>query len=130
MWLEHRNFLLQKNIIKDLINKNKDYNDAFQYSIDSFFKKYIIRVPIHNLIDKYKAKLYIYEYLLEECTALSLWPELNCQYKIYTSVSNLAMHKTHEMLVLPKYPSLLYEATIGFRNAGQIHPQEFGEKYF
>ncbi len=67
----------------------------------------------------------ILDYLIEECTALCLWPEINAHFEVYPSKRNLAMSQTHQRFVLPQYPHLLHSIAIKFKNRKQFKPQNF-----
>jgi len=66
-----------------------------------------------------------FNYLIEECTALCLWPELNCHFEVYPSRRNAAMDATHRYFVLPDYPDLLHGLSIKFKNRKQLKAQCF-----
>lgn len=63
-------------------------------------------------------------HLIEECTALCLWTDLNCEYEVYPSPRNLAMTETYKRFVLPLFPNLLHPLSIKFKNRGQLKPQQ------
>jgi hypothetical protein len=72
-----------------------------------------------------RAKFLCFNYLLEECAALCLWPQLNCHFEVYPSPRNAIMAQTHKHFVLPKYPDLLHAVAIKFKNRKQFLPQSF-----
>ena len=124
-WLKHPNFNSQQEKIKDLINDDPDYRAAFDISISNFLDKYTERLISPNNLDINKARQLSYDFVTEECTALTLWPELNCHFEIYPNKHNSAIQETRKRFIKPNYPDLLHSITIGFKNAKQINPQYF-----
>ena len=124
-WLFHENFLPIKEKIMTLLKTDSEYKIAFDNTIDEFLHRYHRRLIEHEKIDINRARLLCQDYLLEECTAVSLWPELNCHFEVYPSKRNLAMQATHERFVIPKHPNLLHPVSIKFKNRKQLKPQQF-----
>jgi len=124
-WLEHPNYLKQQNKVKQLIDTDSEYKAAFEHAIDEFLEKYERRLNDPDQFDKSRAKQLCFDFTLEECTALGLWPELDCHFEVYPNRHNRAIEETRRRFVLPFYPDLLRSVTIGFRNAKQIKPQCF-----
>lgn len=127
-WLNHVNYHAQKEKVKQAIESDPVYQAAFEHSITEFLEKYTKRLkhPEHfDQIREMKARKLCFEFILEECTALSLWPELVCHFEVYPNRHNAAIEETRKRFVLPDYPNLLRPITIGFKNAKQIKPQQF-----
>lgn len=124
-WLNHPKFNEQKKAIEALIQKDKDYAYAFESSVCDFVTKYYNRRSNREKFDLKRAKNLSFNFILEECTALCLWVELNCKYEVYPSVHNSAINSTREKFVLSKRLDLLNAVTLGFRNVKQLKPQRF-----
>jgi hypothetical protein len=124
-WLNHPKFDEHKKAIKNLINNDPEYAYAFETAIDGFVNKYCSRVANSAHFDVVRAKRLSLEFVVEECAALCLWTELNCQYEAYPNLHNLAINTTRERFVLSRNPNLINAITLGFRNAKQLAPQHF-----
>jgi hypothetical protein len=124
-WLNHPNYNTQKSKIRKLIETDPTYKAAFDHAIDEFLGKYRERLANPEGFDMVRARQLSFDFTLEECTALSLWPELTCHFEVYPNRHNSAIEETRRRFVLPDYPDLLRAVTIGFRNAKQIKPQRF-----
>ena len=110
------------------MKENPDYRNAFDITIIEFLKRYMQRLTPEALDQFHYARAYAlcFDYLLEECTAMRLWPELNCHVEVYPNKRNAAMRYTHEHFVLPEYPHLLHAVSIKFKQRKQLKPQRFG----
>ncbi len=124
-WLRHPNYLEQQHKIKALIAEKPDYQTSFDKTIDEFLRRFYPRLLEKSNFDMKRAWNLCLDYLIEECTALCLWTELNCNFEIYPGKRNLAMHETHQRFVLPFYPEMLYAVSIKFKNRKQLKPQQF-----
>lgn len=124
-WLYHPNYAETEKKIKGLINEDANYKLAFVNTVDEFLRRYYQRLIEKVNFDMERARSLCMNYLLEECTALCLWPELGCHFEVYPSKRNLAMDETHKRFVLPGYPGLLHSVAIKFKNRKQLKPQQF-----
>lgn len=124
-WLNHPNYHVQQNKIKKFIEDDLSYKEAFDHAVNEFLIKYCERLMNPQSFDMVRARELSFNFILEECTALSLWSELECQFEVYPNRHNGAIEETRKHFVLPYYPDLLQSVTIGFRNATQIKPQRF-----
>lgn len=122
-WLNHPYYSINQNLIKSTIETDCTYKNAFDITIDEFLKRYYQRLIDKEDFDIKRARLLCLDYLIEECTAMCLWPEMGCQFEVYPSPRNLAMQETHKRFVLPKYPDLLHAVAIKFKNRNQFKPQ-------
>jgi hypothetical protein len=120
-WLKHPNYPKKFTQIKALLAKDKDYQHNFDETITAFLK----RNPQNRCIDDENARRLCLDYLIEECTALCLWPEINAHFEVYPSKRNLAMTQTHQRFVLAQYPQLLHPVALKFKNRKQFKPQNF-----
>ena len=124
-WLKHPKYSPQQQTIQSLMANEADYQASFDNTIDEFLRRYYPRLLDQQDFDSQRARRLCLDYLIEECTALCLWTELNCHYEVYPSKRNLAMEETHKRLVLPVYSELLHPIAIKFKNRKQLKPQQF-----
>lgn len=124
-WLKHTHFSAQQDKIKALLEEDEEYREAFNISVNTFLDKYLARsVDIDDFgIDR--ARKLSFDFVLEECAALTLWFELQCQFEVYPNGHNQAIKATKKRFVYPSYPDLLRSVTIVFRNVKQLEPQKF-----
>lgn len=123
-WLNHKDYLSYRSKLLETCANDISYKEKFEETIDQFLERYSRRAQNNYLIDDRARKLCL-EYLLEECTAMCLWPELQCEYEVYPGYRNAAMDETHRRFVLPAYPSLLHAVRVKFKNRGQFSAQVF-----
>ncbi len=124
-WLNHPKFNAKRKEIIELIENDPTYKLTFVDSIETFLKKYRERLVDSLSFDIERARQLSFDFVVEECTALSLWPELLCHYEVYPNRHNKAIEESRKRFVLAYYPDLLHAITIGFKNAAQIRPQQF-----
>jgi hypothetical protein len=126
-WLTHPYYHSTSEHIQTLLARDRLYQEAFNTTITAFLQRYCQRLPAEVLtqFDHKRARQLCFDYLLEECTALCLWPELNCHYEVYPNPRNGAMVYTHQHLILPQYPQLLHAVAIKFKQRKQFKPQHF-----
>lgn len=124
-WLHHENFNSKQHSLKQEIVKDNEYKKALNYAILEFLTKHKMRLDCTAEFNEKRAYKLCYDFVLEECTAMSLWPELNCQFEVYPNLHNSAIEYTRKSQIHSKEPTLLRAATIGFRNAKQLKPQKF-----
>ncbi len=123
-WLQHPSFAIQQTKLKKFIASNVLYKNTFTHTVDEFLRRYCQRITSNADFKIERARALCLDYLLEECTALCLWPELGCQFEVYPNRRNLAMSDTHQRFVLPQYPDLLHAVAIKFKNRKQFKPQQ------
>ncbi len=124
-WLNHPKFNAKRNEIIQLTENDPIYKSTFVHSIEAFLKKYRERLVDPENFDIERAWRLSFDFVVEECTALSLWPELLCHYEVYPNRHNKAIEESRKRFVLAYYPDLLHALTISFKNAAQIQPQQF-----
>lgn len=125
MWLTHPNYVLNQGMIKKMIDEDESYKKVFDNTIIEFLTRYCSRMMCRVDFDEKRAYQLCFDYLLEECTAMTLWPELGCHFEVYPSRRNFAMAETHRRFVLPNHPDLLHAVAIKFKNRKQLKPQQF-----
>jgi hypothetical protein len=123
-WLNHPNFSAQKEKIIALMASSPAYHQAFEDSADEYIAKLKKRTGAKTF-DAKRAKRLSIDFIIEECTALCLWAELQCHYEVYPNKHNAAINATRDIFVRQLNPSLLKPVTLGFRNAPQLKPQTF-----
>lgn len=123
-WLNHPDFLKQRQKILDLIEVKNSYRKAFEESIESFLKKFYRRV-FFKKFDMNETEEHCWNFVIEECVALSLWPELNCEFEVYPNQHNLAINETRKYFVLSQYPKLLRGIQVNLKNSSNLKPQHF-----
>jgi len=124
-WLNHSHYRQQHECLHQLVKSDLTYKMAFEETIRDFLHRFYSRLPDQNLSYLNKDQVLCQEYLLEECTALCLWVELNCQFEVYPSKRNSAMSATHKRFVLSNHPDLLHTLSIKFKNRKQLKAQCF-----
>jgi tRNA-dependent cyclodipeptide synthase len=120
-WLKHPHYLEKYRQIKTLLSNDNDYQHSFDETITAFLK----RNPQNRYVEDKNARKLCLDYLIEECAALCLWPEINANFEVYPSKRNSAMSQTHQRFVLAQYPELLHPVAIKFKNRKQFKPQNF-----
>ncbi|KTD29683.1 hypothetical protein [Legionella maceachernii] len=124
-WLNHSNYLINQKLIKDEIENDSAFKFIFDDTIQEFLKRYYSRLLNKTNFDLERGYTLCFDYLIEECTAMTLWPELGCHFEVYPSRRNFAMDETHKRFVLPKWPDLLHAVAVKFKNRKQLKPQQF-----
>ena len=122
-WLNHPNYLSQHEIVTELYNKDHQYKQ----SIDTSINEYITRVLKRRLI-KFDLELAFnccLKYLLEECTIMCLWSQENYDFELYPSGRNQAMKATYEHIIkLNNYSGKLVSVSLYFRKKHGVDIQK------
>ncbi len=126
-WLTHPRYPATFRRVNYLVTQYPAYQQAIHSTIRTFLQRYTPRLSpeILRQFNYARAQELCRDYVLEECTALCLWPELQCHYEIYPSPRNAAMTYTHQQFLLPRYPDLLHPIAIKFKQRKQFKPQRF-----
>jgi hypothetical protein len=125
-WLNHPSFEPQKQKIKTLLRTDNRYLSFFENTINAFLDRYISRlIGPYDLFNGKRAYELCMDYLIEECSALCLWPETGADYEVYPNKRNPAMDATHKHFVLERYPNKLYSVGIKFKSKGRLSAQKF-----
>lgn len=125
-WLQHELWQSTRQQLMQALASDQYYAQAVNASVDEFLRRYTSRLPDGLQIDMQRARQLCMDYLLEECSALCLWPELNCNYEVYPSARNSAMAETHARFVLPRHPQLLHAVALKFKSRKQFSAQALG----
>ncbi len=124
-WLQHEKFNEKKKAILELLETDNSYTEAFNSSSEEFISKFYKRSVAKADLNFKRLKKLSFDFILEECAALCLWPELNCAYEVYPNSHNAAINRTRQNFILDHRPNLLNLITLVFRNASQLAPQQF-----
>ena len=122
-WLKHPEFKTQEQYLRTQLKQDPAYRDSMDQTIEIFLHRYCRRLTQARAFNHPRAQGLCLDYLLEECTALCLWPELQCQFEVYPSPRNQAMTYTHQQWVLPQYPDLLHPIALKFKHRKPFKPQ-------
>lgn len=124
-WLNAPNFIEKKKLILEEVNNNKGYKALFTNSINEYINRYRKRLDNPKLFNRERAEKNCFDYLVEECAVLCLWPDTGCQFEIYAGKHNDAMIETRNLFVQPRYPSLIRSLSIVFNRRPNMSPQKF-----
>lgn len=126
-WITHKNYIEKRNHIEWLLSSDAQYKKSFEDAIEIFLNRYTKRLENDLSFDLNRSHDLCLDYLIEECSSLCLWPELECHFEVYPGQRNLAMRDTHRRFVLDLYPNLLHEVYVKFKGRSQFKPQCFKE---
>lgn len=124
-WLNMPEFPDKRNSIVLETNRDKKYKELFDASINEYLNRYIKRLKRPDLFDRGRAERVCFDYLVEECAVLCLWPKLSCQFEIYAGTHNAAIEETRERFVHSGFPELVRPVSIGFNHRPDLKPQQF-----
>ena len=124
-WLQHPAFLTHLDYLKRLLELDPAYKASLEATVDHYLERYTKHLINLSHFDLKRAQALCLDYLLEECAVLCIWPELGCQFEVYTNWHNQAFIETKKRIISPQYPNLLRSVRIGFRHAKQVKPQRF-----
>lgn len=125
IWLTHDSYKKQLSILEKSLEQDQSYGAIFNDTVTQYLDRYIKRVGADMSFDLDRARSICLQYLLEECTVLCLWLELDCEFEIYPNAHNRAMEATRAKFITPHSPHLLRSLNLRFRNAKQLAPQRF-----
>lgn len=124
-WLYHPNYKQQRNQLIKVIDSDPEFKQIFENTVTSYLERYCKRVDNLSHFDYPRARNLCFDYLVEECTILCLWTELQCPYEIYPNYHNEAIEATRKRFIQPFFPNCLQAVRLGFRNTKQLKPQKF-----
>lgn len=125
MWLNHSSYTAQKNRLMGLIHEDPSYKLIFDITVEKYLNRYCKNLTEKTEFNMNRAKKICFDYILEECTVLCLWPELNCAFEIYPNAHNDAMEETRKRFINTQHKHIFQPLTLRFRNAKQLKPQKF-----
>jgi len=124
-WLAHPEFNAARSKIEALIQQDPTYKHSFDITANEFLDRFSSRLSESEHINMARAKTLCHNYLVEECSALCLWPETGCYIEVYPNPRNAAMNETHKRFVLPNYHDQLYSVSLKFKHKKQLKAQKF-----
>lgn len=114
-WLFHPLFNERKKLIDNLYVNDNYFKNSVNITICNFLNRLIVR---NELVLDYETSFqYCIDYIKEECAALTLWTEENCNYEVYPSGRNEAMIATYNLLIKDKHPNLLKSVALYFKTS-------------
>ncbi len=122
-WLNESAFSAKKMSIDNLLAEDDSYKNIFGTTIDNYLQRYCRHLNDSSVFDLAKAKQLCFEYLIEECAVLCLWPELNCDIELYTGTHNLAMQETAKRFIASGGVSSLKHIPIKFNHRSNLRSQ-------
>jgi hypothetical protein len=123
-WLNHKEYLNSKSKILAEISSDVIYKDYFDATITEYLTRYCKRVDVKNFNFK-RARTLCFDYLVEECAGMCLWPQTQCEFEAYVSSHNIAMEETRKRFIQPNYPNLINPLSIEFNYRPNLRPQNF-----
>lgn len=124
-WLNHDNFQEQKLTVLKAIESDIKYAKAFDDTIETYLNRYLKHHPDPGQFNLQRAQKICYDYIVEECVVLCLWPQLQCNYEIYPSKHNTAIEATRERFINNTKHEILSPLTLRFSHAKQPSRQTF-----
>lgn len=118
-WLIHPQYSAQKEKVLEKMAEDAIYRDAFEFTAQQFLNRFEKRnLPFYY--DRARAKRLCIDYLVEECAAMCLWPELGCHFEVYPSERNMAMALTYQYFLAGHGLDLLHPVTIKFKSKRNV----------
>ena len=94
-------------------------------TIKKYLERYCNRLDGLEKFDMERARKICFDYILEECTVLCLWKNLNCEFEIYPNAHNDAIEETRGRFINVQCQNNLRSLMLRFRNTKQLKPQKF-----
>jgi len=113
-WLKHEKFPIILARIKQAYLSEPDYKKAFDDNITQYVFRLKNRGELH--IDEKSAHEQCLKYLQEECAAMCLWLEENCQYELYANGRTPAMQATYIRFIETIHSDLLKPISLRFKS--------------
>ncbi len=124
-WLADPDFPNYKNKIISTINSDPAYRSIFDETINEYLIRYSKRLENIQHFNRKRAEKLCFDYLVEECAVLCLWPKSQCQFELYAGNHNAAMKETWKRFIAPVYSNPIRSITIGFNYRPDLQPQSF-----
>jgi hypothetical protein len=123
-WLQHPKYQYFYDLLRVELEQDETYKALFDKTINSYLDRYKLR--IHNPAEFNRDRAYkiCFSYILEECAAYCIWPEVDCDFEVYPVRRNAAMIETYKRFIL-KDARKLYPLDIQFGKDGLAKPQQF-----
>lgn len=124
-WLSSDQFYDKKKLILSEINCDEKYRAFFYKSINEYLTRYSQRLKNPYGFDRKHAEKLCFDYLVEECAVLCLWPNTGCQFEVYAGTHNDAMNETRKKFVRQEFSDFVHPISIGFNHRPDLSPQNF-----
>lgn len=113
-WLNHPNFKVSHEEVKNLYYSDSIYHEAVNANIEEFLSRYVTR-DIDNNFNYKRAFALCLDYLMEECAVMCLWAEEDYAFEVYPTGRNKAMTATYQHLIKPTHSNLLRSVALRFK---------------
>ncbi len=113
-WLQHKRFPELYRTITDYYNENYQFKRAIDVNIHDFLNRYQKRHLVLSS-DYLRSFDLCLQYLKEECAAMCLWPEEECEFELYPAQRNQAMTTTYNCIIAKRWPELLRPVSLRFK---------------
>lgn len=124
-WLNDPDFSDKKEKVLAELNHDENYRALFDISINEYLSRYYKRHNNPDALNKKHIEQLCFDYLVEECAVLCLWPKVNCQFEIYSGTHNAAIEETRKRFVHNQYPDLVKSLSPVFNHRPDMKPQNF-----
>jgi hypothetical protein len=120
-FLKHADFNACEKKVRRLLKDNPLYKESFERNINEFIGRCFKKNPGLDYLFAYNQ---CEQYLIEECSAMQLWPTLDVQVEVYPSDRNHAMQATNRELIEPQVPGGLEHVSLWFKkiNSSEAQP--------
>ena len=123
-FLNHMDFKKKQAVILKEHKESEAFKFIMNSTIEGFLNRFHRRLSDKKNFDMERARNLCFNYLVEECAAMCLWPETFCDYEVYPGKRNMVMSEVHKKFILSEGESLLHAVWIKFKNRKQYLPQE------
>ena len=123
-WLSDPGYADAKRSIVAELDSDPIYKAVFNETINDYLSRYMKRLKDPASFDLERAYRLCFDYLVEECAVLCLWPQSGCKFEIYSGKHNCAMQETHKRFLMPIMPDF-QSIRVGFNRRPNLQPQCF-----
>lgn len=124
-WLNNTDFIKHKDQIISTIHSDSTYQATFNETTNEYLTRYCKRLEKPASFNRERAQQLCFDYLVEECAVLCLWPKTECHFELYAGKHNAAMEETRKRFISPAYTNLVRPVMIGFNHRPNLPPQCF-----
>lgn len=121
-WMRDTKFLESKDRVLLELKRCFKYREVFSSTVEDYLSRYYRRLKHENLFDKERGQRLCMDYLIEECAVMCLWPNVGCQFEVYTGKHNAAMIETQKRFLSDE---MLQSVAVGFNRRPNLKPQSF-----
>ena len=125
-WLSDPGFADAKRRIIAEIDSSPSYRAVFDESINAYLPRYMKRLDEAAPFDLARAQCLCFDYLVEECAVLCLWPQSGCAIEIYSGHHNRAMQETQKRFLAPIRPDFR-SIRVAFNHRPNLKPQSLSD---